>query len=219
MMAAPFPIIYEDNHLLVINKPAGMLTQQTEAEQWSATEFCKKYLKEKYSKPGEVFLHAIHRLDRCASGVVVFARTSKALERVNSAMREHRTIKTYHAWVSGAIVPASGTLEHYLIHGDHRADVSTSNNAKAKRCLLDYTSLQTQGNLTLLAITLHTGRYHQIRAQLAACGHPILGDDKYGSTLPYEKKSGEKKIALHHIDLILPHPTTGELLHLHASWQ
>ncbi len=187
--------IYCDNHLLVLNKPAGVATQPDFHEE------ARAWVKESFSKPGNVFLEPIHRLDKPVGGIVVFARTSKALSRLNAAMREKRIRKTYIAKVEG-VVEKEGTLEHDLVHGDFQAFVSP----KGKRAILHYRRLKKSEKHSLVKIELETGRYHQIRAQFAAIGHPVVGDAKYGSR---EKHS---QIALHHQTLILEHPTTKEAL-------
>lgn len=202
--ASALEILYEDNHLLAVNKPAGLLTQPTEASTDSLEEQGKAYLKKKYHKKGNVFLHPIHRLDKPVSGIVLFARTSKALSRLNAQMRAHTLTKIYTAKVEGHLKKKSGELRHHLTHGSHRAHVSES----GKEAILSYTVKKQLAHSTLVEITLHTGRYHQIRAQFAHIGHPLLGDSKYGAN---QKAS---RLALHHSKLILTHPTTQELLNI-----
>lgn len=192
--------IYCDNHILILNKPAGIATQP------DFHEAARAFVKEHFGKPGNVFLEPIHRLDRPASGIVVFARTSKALTRLNAAMRDRKLTKTYLAKVEG-VVPEEGTLEHYLVHGDFKAFVDPN----GKQAILHFRRLKTLGNCSLVEVELETGRYHQIRAQFAAIGHPIVGDKKYGS------KDDHKQIALHHQKLSLEHPTTKELLTFQCS--
>lgn len=204
-------VIYEDNHLLVVDKPAGIPTQPTAQSQDSLEEQAKSWIKAKHNKPGKVFLHAIHRLDKSASGIVVFAKTSKALSRLNDAIRQKAIKKWYLAWVEGIPHPHTGTLEHYLIHDDFKASVVHSSAKGAKLARLHYQMIKHDEHQSLLEIELETGRYHQIRAQLAAIGCPILGDIKYGSQ--QKLKSG---IALHHTKMTVPHPTTGEPLSLES---
>lgn len=203
----PFEILFEDNHLLVVNKPAGMLTQPDNTGQDSLEVLAKAWIKERDKKPGNVFLGTVHRLDKPVSGVVLFARTSKALSRLNEAMRNKQSHKTYLATVEGILTPPQGTLEHYLTHDSHQASISHQNNPEAKLARLHYKVVSQQDELTLLEIILETGRYHQIRAQLSAIGHPIVGDGKYGS----RKRFREGAIALHHYRLQVPHPITGLL--------
>jgi 23S rRNA pseudouridine1911/1915/1917 synthase len=202
-------ILYEDNHLLFANKRAGLLTQKAPQETHSLEEELKAYLKYKYQKEGTVFLHAVHRLDRHASGIVLFAKTSKSLSRLNEQIRQLQVKKEYYACVSGKMAGKTRThLTHYLVHKEHKAIVSSQGNKDAKKAELFYTPIREQKNLQLLLIELTTGRYHQIRAQLACEGSPILGDSKYGSTVFFE----ENAIALHHTAMTLIHPVTKELL-------
>jgi 23S rRNA pseudouridine1911/1915/1917 synthase len=195
-------ILYEDNHLLALSKPPDLLTQPTETSTDSLEERGKAYLKTKYHKQGNVFLHPIHRLDKPVSGIVLFARTSKALSRLNAQMRSHALTKIYTAEVEGRLTQTSGELRHYLIHGSHRAYHAPH----GKEALLSYTVKKTLAHSTLIEITLHTGRYHQIRAQFSHIGHPIVGDTKYGA------RQKAPRLALHHSKLILIHPITEEEL-------
>jgi 23S rRNA pseudouridine1911/1915/1917 synthase len=197
-------VIYEDNHLLVVNKPAGILTQPSGTDQPSLEALAKAYIKEKYQKPGNVFLEAVHRIDKPVSGIVVFAKTSKALSRLNESMRSKNVRKIYWARLDSQPNPPAATLEHHLIHDDYRAQVSPL----GKLARLHYRTLPTG----IVEIELETGRYHQIRVQMAEIGCPIMGDAKYGSV----KKCGRDGIALHHRLLELKHPTTGEMLFLEA---
>lgn len=206
-------IIYEDNHLLVVNKPAGLLTQPSGTDQDSLEQQAKQYIKEQYQKPGNVFLEAVHRLDKPVSGLVVFARTSKALSRLQAAMRAKKYTKIYTALVEGEIKNAEGVLEHYLIHDDFKATVAAKGNPEAKLARLHYKVLKFDKGNSLLEIELDTGRYHQIRAQLATIGHPIVGDAKYGS----KKQFFADTIALHHKSIAFPHPVTGVQLILESS--
>lgn len=200
-------ILFEDNHLLVVSKPANLATQPASGHSDSMEDQAKAYIKAKYNKPGNVYLHAIHRLDTPVSGIVVFAKTSKALSRLQASMREGKTKKIYKAWVEGDLKD-SGTLEDWLIHGDFRALKSKEGAEGAKRCLLNYRVEKKERDKSLVEIELKTGRYHQIRAQFALRGHPIWGDVKYGSRLPYP----EEGIALSHSSFSIPHPVSGELL-------
>mgnify|MGYP000025150981 FL=1 len=149
-----------------------------------------------------MFLGVIHRLDRPVSGIVVFAKTSKALVRINDAMRSKKCKKTYVALIERTLPSSSGTLEHYLLHDDYRALISSKNNAKAKIARLHYKILKKDSGTSLVEIDLETGRYHQIRAQMAASGCPIVGDVRYGSQTAL--KNGF--IALHHTRLEIEHP-------------
>lgn len=199
-------ILYEDNHLLIVCKPADMLTQPNNSQETSLEEECKRLIKERDSKPGNVFLHAVHRIDKPVSGIVMFAKTSKALSRMNAALRGRQMKKIYHARISGTLPAKEGTLEHYLRHDDFRAVVDP----EGKLCRLHYRLLDNG----IVEIDLETGRYHQIRAQLAAVGCPVKGDGKYGSIEPW--KQG---IALHHAVLTFPHPVTGEMITVSCPWE
>lgn len=197
-------IIFEDNHLLVVNKPAGMLTQPDNSGQPSLQETCRQWIKIAYRKPGNVFLEAVHRLDKPASGIVLFAKTSKALSRLNAAMRGKLARKIYLAKVTGSLPARDGHLTHYLVHGEHKAIVSDQRDPKAKESHLSYTTLSRDQKSTIVEIQLITGRYHQIRAQFSAIGCPLVGDLKYGGP-PWTNEG----IALHHASLEMPHPIGG----------
>ncbi len=198
-------ILFLDNHLLVVNKPAGMLTQPDQSGDESLEDFAKQWIKQKFQKPGAVFLHAIHRLDKVASGLVLFARTSKALSRLNIESRNQKIDRTYQIEVEGIIKKQEGMLEHYLIHGDHIAIIGQKTDAEAKLARLFFKLLRTTSNSTLIEVKLETGRYHQIRAQFAAIGHPIVGDRRYGS-----RQGDGSKIALCCTTLCFKHPITHE---------
>lgn len=201
-------VIYEDNHLLVVNKPAGMLTQADDTGQPNLLEGCRQWLKIVHHKPGNVFLEAVHRLDKPVSGIVLFAKTSKALSRLNASMRSKNVRKTYIAQVAGTPPQTSATLAHYLVHGSHKASISSSSDPQAKEARLHYKVIGKEKNYTLLEIELETGRYHQIRIQCAAMGCPIVGDQKYGGPPRFDGDG----IALHHAMLAITHPISSELL-------
>lgn len=194
-------IVYEDNHLFVLDKPAGLLTQPSGKDQVSLEELAKQWLKETYGKQGNVFLEAVHRLDQAASGIVVFAKTSKALSRLMGAVREREVKKYYRAQVEKAPPKIEGKLVHYLVHRHHRAEVSSKEDEAAKYASLFYRVVEA-GPHPVLEIELETGRYHQIRCQLSAIGCPILGDKKYGALIKYSKPG----IALCHFRMEIPHP-------------
>lgn len=198
--------IYEDNHLLVLNKPTGILTQPSGTEQKSLEEEAKGWLKETYQKPGNVFLEAVHRLDKPVSGIVVFGKTSKALTRLNESIRAKKIHKIYWGWVEGSLPLEEATLEHYLLHDDFHAKVVDSCHPKGKVAHLSYRVLKRKKERTLIEIELKTGRYHQIRLQLSKIGFPIWGDQKYGGKEKYESDA----IALHHYCLEIPHPISQE---------
>lgn len=202
-------VLYVDNHILVVNKPAGIATQPSPTSDESLEVDCKRWIKEQYQKPGNVFLHPIHRLDKPVSGIVLFARTSKALSRLNASMRAREMQKIYTAEVEGSLDRQEGVLEHYLTHGDHYAHVSSPTCKEAKRACLKYVVKDRRKGTCIIEITLETGRYHQIRAQMAAIGHPVVGDAKYGSAL---QAPAEGAIALSHTQFTFPHPITQEAL-------
>lgn len=207
MKLSDLEIVYEDNHFLAVNKPAGLLTQPTDNETLSLEILAKEWIKDKYGKPGNVFLGVIHRLDRSVSGIVLFAKTSKALSRMNDAMRSKEIIKVYHARVEGSPPHSNGILEHYLRHDDWHAEVCESSTPGAKLARLVYTVIERLETTSVLEIKLETGRYHQIRAQCAAIGCPIVGDKKYGSKMPMPQGT----IALKHVHMQFKHPITKEL--------
>lgn len=200
-------IIFCDNHLLVADKPSGWLTQPDESDRNSLENFCKEWVKKEYHKPGNVYLHAIHRLDRPVSGLVLFARTSKALSRLNEFSRAKEIRRLYTAEVEGILAPPTGTLEHYLIHGEHQALVANPSHPEAKKATLTYRTIETKEHTTIVSIELETGRYHQIRAQFAAIGHPILHDRRYGA-----KTGAGDAIQLACTELFFAHPVTKEAL-------
>jgi len=200
-------IVFCDNHLLVAAKPAGLLTQPDDTGNASLEDFVKEWVKKEYNKPGSVFLHCIHRLDRPVSGLVLFARTSKALSRLNELSRLQEIQRVYHAEIEGILPEKIGRLQHYLIHGDHRAEIGKAGDKDAKEARLTFEVLHYIQHSTLVKIELETGRYHQIRAQFSAIGHPIVGDKRYGS------RTGDgQKIHLHCAEIAFKHPVTQEIL-------
>jgi 23S rRNA pseudouridine1911/1915/1917 synthase len=198
-------ILFEDNHLIAVNKPAGVLVQADETEDTPLSEYVKQYIKDRYNKPGEVFLGTIHRLDRPVSGVVVFARTSKALERMNKLFHDRKVEKLYWAISAVRPDPLSGHLEHYIEKDKERNVARASLRARskdAKKAELDYALLASLGDHHLIEVRPSTGRPHQIRVQLARLGCPIRGDVKYGA--PSVNRSGA--IHLHCRSLTFEHP-------------
>lgn len=206
-------VVFEDNHLLVVDKPWGIPTQQDPYSEVSLEEMAKAYIKDKYQKKGNVFLHPVHRLDKPARGLVLFARTSKALSRLNEKMREKKILKYYEAITEGYPPSRKAQLEHYLIHGDHKALLADAKEEGAKLALLNYELIEKKESKAYLRLELITGRYHQIRAQLAAIGCPVLGDVRYGSKKPFELGG----IALTHVEMKLQHPITQKSLHFAIS--
>jgi len=199
-------VLFCDNHILIAIKPPGMLTQPDMTTTPDLEGFAKKWVKHTYNKPGLVFLHAIHRIDRPVSGLVAFARTSKALSRLNEQIRNKKVTRHYLARVEGAL-SSHGILEHYLVHQEHFAEVSSPHAQGAKLARLSYTVLDHSSHSTLVYVTLETGRYHQIRAQFSAIGHPILGDRRYGS-----RQDQGHQISLQCVHLSFEHPVRHELL-------
>jgi 23S rRNA pseudouridine1911/1915/1917 synthase len=201
-------VIYEDNHLLAINKPAGWLVQADRTGDRTLTDWGKAYLKQKYDKPGAVFLHPAHRIDRPVSGAVLFARTDKALGRLTTLFREQKVIKTYWALVLHAPPQEEGLLRHYLLKNEQKNIVTAYKHPHpgAKEAELRYAFAGMAGSCYLLHVWPHTGRPHQIRAQLAAIGCPILGDLKYGAPSPLPDAS----IGLHCRQMEFMHPVRQE---------
>ena len=184
-----------------------MLTQSDEFGEASLMDMVKGWIKTEYKKPGKVFLGLVHRLDRNVSGVVMFARTSKGASRISEQFRQKTTKKIYRALVEGTPEPQQASLRHYLRKEKSlKSTVFPRLTMNAKEALLDYEVIETFADTSLIEIRLHTGRFHQIRAQLSVIGHPIVGDKKYGasSALPLER------IALHAQSMTLKHPTSKE---------
>lgn len=176
-------IIFEDNHIIIVNKKPGEIVQGDKTGDTPLSELIKQYLKEKYNKPGNVFCGVVHRIDRPVGGLVIFAKTSKALERLNKMLREGKIHKTYWALVEGTPSQSSDTLSNFL-KSDGRINktfISSPKDPDAKQGVLKYKTLAVGERYSLLEIELLTGRKHQIRAQLANIGHPIKGDLKYGA--------------------------------------
>lgn len=206
-------IVFEDNHIIVVNKPNGILSQKDITGDDSIIEYIKAYIKEKYSKPGEVYLGSVHRLDRGASGLMVFARTSKALTRLNKSLKDGEFSKQYYAIVSGTYNKVEGQLKHFLLKNtnDNIVHIVPQNTKNAKLALLKYKMIKSVNILSLLEINLGTGRPHQIRVQLKEEFSPILGDVKYGSKI----KNNMRKIYLHCFQLAFPHPISHDIVTFH----
>ncbi len=198
-------ILYLDNHLIAVHKPAGVLIQPDDSGEVSLLDQVKNWIKVEYKKPGKVYLGLVHRLDRPVSGVVVFARTSKGASRLSEQFRQKTTKKIYRALVEGIPEPRQASLTHYLRKEKSlKVTVFPRPTPDAKEALLNYQVVEILPNTSLLDIQLHTGRFHQIRSQLAFIGHPIVGDKKYGALLCIPK--GE--IALHALRINFNHPTS-----------
>lgn len=213
-MQHPFSIIFEDNHLLVVNKLPGVLVQGDVTGDVPLVDLAKSYVKEKYKKPGDVFLGVVHRLDRPVSGVVVLARTSKALERMNELFRERETTKTYWAIVRNKPSQPEGTLIHWLSK-DEKKNKTTAfkkETVGALRSELSYKTIGTAEGHWLLEVNPVTGRSHQIRVQLASMGCVITGDVKYGD----DQANEDGSIYLHARKLAFVHPVKKERMTFEA---
>lgn len=197
-------VLYEDNHLIVINKRVGDIVQGDKTGDQPLSDVVKEYIKEKYNKPGEVYLGVVHRLDRPTTGIVLFAKTSKALTRLNEMFKNRDTKKTYWAVVKDAPNEPKGILEHYLKKNpkNNTSKAHVKEVPESKLARLDYTVIATLTNYTVLEINLHTGRHHQIRSQLSAIGSPIKGDLKYG----FNRSNPDGGIHLHARKLEFIHP-------------
>jgi len=215
------PIVYEDNHLLVVEKPPNILCQGDKTGDPDMLTLLKQDLKTRYNKPGNVYLGLVQRLDRPVGGVMVFARTSKAAARLSEQIRNKTFLKTYIALVHGRPAEEKGTLVHYLVKDNRTNKVSVVDKEvpKAKEAILDYTVVTTQQGLSLVKINLHTGRPHQIRVQFATLGHPLLGDYRYGpKTKQTSRKQADKlePFGLWSFKISCLHPITKERLHFNS---
>ena len=197
-------VVYEDNHIIIVNKEVGEIVQGDKTGDTPLSETIKSYLKEKYNKPGNVFCGVVHRIDRAVAGLVIFAKTSKALERLNRMLRDGEIHKTYWALVEGKPEKSEATLENYLVSDGriNKTFISDDKNPVAKKSILNYKTIATGDRYTLLEINLLTGRKHQIRAQLSATGHPIKGDLKYGARR--SNRDGGISLQAHKIEFTHP---------------
>ncbi|MFZ9981024.1 MAG: RluA family pseudouridine synthase [Cyclobacteriaceae bacterium] len=204
-MSRELEVLYEDNHLIAVNKLSGELVQADQTGDHTLADRVKDYIGKKYQKPGAVFLGVIHRIDRPVSGVVLFARTSKALARMNEQFRMREVTKKYVAAVQNRPSESSATLIHWLKKNNdqNRVTVFRKENEEALRCELSYKTLKTKEGLSIVEVLPVTGRSHQIRAQLSAIGCPIRGDLKYGASEGFNES-----IALHARELSFAHPVT-----------
>jgi 23S rRNA pseudouridine1911/1915/1917 synthase len=205
-------VIYEDNHLIIVNKSSGELVQGDKTGDAPMSDHLKEYIKEKYNKPGEVFLGTVHRIDRPVTGIVIFARTSKALERMNKMFQEKGVQKTYLAVVKNRPPKEEDHLVHYLLKNEkqNKSYAKELPFPKALKCELDYKVLAHSDNYHLLEINPHTGRHHQIRSQLSFIGCPIKGDLKYG----FNRSNEDGSIHLHAYAIRFIHPVTKEELYI-----
>ena len=199
-------ILFEDNHLLIVNKKSGDIVQADKTGDKPLSEVVKEYIKEKYNKPGDVFLGVIHRLDRPTSGIIIFARTSKALERLNKMLRERNVSKTYWAVIKNNPKNTKDTLIHFLKKNpkNNKSTVFKKEAEGSKKAILHYTIIKNLKNYSLLEIDLETGRHHQIRAQLSFIGSPIKGDLKYGAS----RSNKDGSIHLHARKINFTHPVS-----------
>ncbi|MDP5104571.1 MAG: RNA pseudouridine synthase [Polaribacter sp.] len=199
-------ILFEDNHIIIVNKRSGDITQGDKTGDKPLSDVVKEYVKEKYNKPGDVFLGVVHRLDRPTSGVIIFARTSKSLERLNKMLRDKNISKTYWAVVKDHPKKEKDTLINYLKKNpkNNKSSVYQKEVTDSKKATLHYNLIKRLDNYSLLEIDLETGRHHQIRAQLSAIGFPIKGDLKYG----FNRSNKDGSIHLHARKIVFIHPVT-----------
>ncbi len=213
-------VLYEDNHLLAMEKPAGILTQSDRTGDICLMDLARRYLARKYSKTGEVFLGLVHRLDRPVGGVIVFARTSKAARRLSEQFRARETKKIYRAVVEGKPNPPEGELTHWLLKSGMMMKVVAPKTPSSQEARLIYRTRETGRDTSLVEVELITGRRHQIRAQLAAIGCPIVGDIKYGARAgrdePRRAEDVVSGIRLFASCLTFRHPTTGARITVEA---
>lgn len=207
-------VIYEDNHLIIINKRAGDIVQGDKTGDKPLSEVVKSYLKDKYNKPGNVYLGVVHRLDRPTTGIVMFAKTSKALPRLNKLFAEKEAKKTYWAIVKNSPPKMVDTLVHWLRKNpkNNKSTAHLKEIAEGKKAILHYKVLKQLDNYFLLEIELETGRHHQIRVQLSSIGCPIKGDLKYG----FDRSNTDASIHLHARELNFVHPVSNETIHVVA---
>lgn len=207
-------VLHEDNHIIVVNKRVGDIVQGDKTGDKPLSEIVKEYLKDKYLKPGEVFLGTVHRLDRPTTGIVVFAKTSKALTRLNELFSNRETQKTYWAVVKIKPPKTEDKLVHYLKRNEknNTSKAHSKEVPDSKLASLDYKIIKELNNYFVLEINLHTGRHHQIRAQLQAIGCPIKGDLKYG----FDRSNPDGGIHLHARKLVFIHPVSKENIEIVA---
>lgn len=207
-------VLYEDNHIIIINKAAGEIVQGDKTGDKSLCDTMKQYIKEKYAKPGNVFIGLPHRLDRPVSGVVVFAKTSKALERLNNMFRDGNVKKIYWAITKGKPLPGEGEINSWILRNEKmNKSFSYPKEVKgSKHALLYYRHIASSQNYNLIEVELKTGRHHQIRCQLSSIGCPIKGDLKYGA----QRSNPDGSISLHARHIEFTHPVSKELIKVTA---
>lgn len=207
-------VLYEDNHLIIVNKRPGDIVQGDKTGDVPLSEVVKEYIKIKYDKPGNVYLGVVHRLDRPTSGIVLFAKTSKALPRLNKLFKEKDAKKTYWAIIKNAPPKQEDTLVHFMKRNpkQNKSYAHIKEVPDSKKAILDYRVIKSLNNYLLLEIDLQTGRHHQIRSQLSAVGCPIKGDLKYG----FDRSNKDGSIHLHARKLIFEHPVKKEKLEIIA---
>lgn len=198
-------ILYEDNHIIVVVKPNNILSQADNTKDIDMITLIKNYIKAKYNKPGDVYIGLVHRLDRPVSGIMVFAKTSKAASRLSKQIRDNKLKKTYLAVVNGTFDNKKGILENFIEKCKDNSSKIVNQGGKYAKLSYEVIEENKKDNLTLLKVNLETGRHHQIRVQFANIGHPLYGDQRYG-------KQDKNQIALHAYRLEFTHPTTKELL-------
>ena len=208
-------VIHEDNHLIIVNKRVGDIVQGDKTGDKPLSEIVKEFLKDKYRKPGEVFLGVVHRLDRPTTGIVVFAKTSKALSRMNELFSNRETQKTYWAVVKNKPPELESQLKHFIKRNvkNNTSKAHINEVPESKLAVLDYKIIAELNNYFVLEINLHTGRHHQIRAQLQAIKCPIKGDLKYG----FDRSNPDGGIHLHARKLVFTHPVSKEILNIQAE--
>jgi|TARA_B110000046_G_C12990974_1_gene397817 23S rRNA pseudouridine1911/1915/1917 synthase len=201
-------ILFEDNHIIIVNKRAGDITQGDKTGDIPLSEIVKLYIKEKYNKPSNVYLGVVHRLDRPTSGIIIFAKTSKALKRLNKMLREKQIHKTYWAVVKNKPLKNKETLINFLKKNpkNNKSTAYKTENKDTKKAILHYTIIKELDNYSLLEIDLETGRHHQIRCQLSTIGSPIKGDLKYG----FDRSNKDGSIHLHARKIEFTHPVSKE---------
>ncbi|MDB4297765.1 RNA pseudouridine synthase [Flavobacteriaceae bacterium] len=207
-------ILFEDNHIIVINKRSGDITQGDKTGDKPLSDVVKEYIKDKYNKPGNVYLGVVHRLDRPTSGIIIFAKTSKALERLNKDLRDKKINKTYWAITTKTEVSPKETLINFLAKNpkNNKSSICKETNPNAKKAILHYELLKKMDNYQLFEITLETGRHHQIRVQLSTIGCIIKGDLKYGA----KRSNKDGSIHLHARKISFLHPVKKELIEVLA---